>query len=909
MSTLLGASEEKTNGTRLARLLIDGGTEALRAFFDSIHPPATLQAVLRSNLRKLQILRSTHKIFDSQWEVLYPSEGSPPDSRTFDITLLHLLLREICHLAAIPTGWNDMPSDSDLSPQAHIVRIKCFRNEFCHRISTNISNAEFKQKWNQICRTLVALGLDKKEIDRLKNEPIDDHTDRRVKAEVKQPADELANCLPDEVPVFGRSQEIGMVTEAIQREGIAAVVITGGPGFGKTTVANKVAHNLANNQHDRNTVLFCALRLMTTVVEVATAMILACNKNHSQPSENPKHWLLNWSKKQMANVTFVLDNADDVLESDDRIQFTSILRDMRILSAHKVTFVVTSRRLFKDSSLKIEEVRLKPLSLEESRKVIVSQLSDQAVQNKLCKTDKLAKRCGCVPLALRIVGPLLLDYTEDELIKRLEEQPLEVLRKDESDDNSVENAIKTSFDVLGETDREALIVMSAFPGSFSSAAAKTVLTKSTDCSTHPIQVLRSLKNRSLVEQPVSHRYEIHPLIQAFLKKIDQGNQIGDRGKRMACTYFMSQIADNADLYWSKDTCKESIETFNDDRHNFEYFIKDCISGLRNEDPDVTAVMETLVESAAPISSMYLYLEMCLLPTVYIEFLEVSDELLTSSKQPASKRVMLLCILGHESRRAGNLVKYRDYMQRAIELHSQNPAVFDKEKLCDAFFLNNFARFLAEDGKLDEAKDQYEFCRKICEEHISVDLMPVQKAIILLFAGAEHNRRNERGKAEEYFSEALDIYEQVLGKHVMTAWVHRAMGDFHLFHGEKSLGSVEDQQKSATLYEKALDIFVYLGMKESKECILSLTNLGICRQVQGKLQEAMKLYQAAWNIAERELRDDHKWKIYVKTQMAYLYKVMGNAEEAKAQKDEAMQMSDRLRLRDNQPRNKFLLNKI
>ena len=671
MSTLLGASEEKTNGTKLARLLIDGGTEVLRAVFDSIHPPATLQAVLQGNLRKLQILRSRHAIFDSQWEALYPCTGSPPDSRTFDISLLHLLLREICHLAAIPTGWKDMPSDSDLSLQAHIVRIKCFRNELCHRISTNISNAEFKQKWNQICRTLVALGLDQNEINRLKNEPIDDHTDLRVKAEVEQwtpdlesqmqnltqevrqmnenisrmqdtsqtSADELANCLPDEVSVFGRSQEIGIVTEAIQSERIAAVVITGGPGFGKTTVANKVAYELATNQHYRNTVLHCALRSKTKVVEVATAMILACSKNHSQPPENPTHWLLNWSRKQMANVTFVLDNADHVLESDDRIQFTSILRDMRILSAHKVTFVVTSRRLFKDSNLKITEVRLKPLSLEESRKVLVSQLSDQAVQNKLCKTDKLAERCGCVPLALRIVGSLLSDYTEDELIKSLEEQPLEVLREDESDDSSVENAIKTSFDVLSETEQEALTVMSAFPGSFSSAAAKTVLTKSRDCSTQPIQVLRSLKNRSLVEQPVSHRYEIHPLIQAFLKKNDQGNQIGDRGKRVACAYFMSQIADNADLYWSKDTCKKSIENFNDDRHNFEYFVKGCISGLRNKDPDVTAVMENLVENAAPISSIYLYLEMCLLPTVYIEFLEVSDELLTSSKQLASKRVV------------------------------------------------------------------------------------------------------------------------------------------------------------------------------------------------------------------------------------------------------------------------------
>ena len=191
----------------------------------------------------------------------------------------------------------------------------------------------------------------------------------------------------------------------------------------------------------------------------------------------------------------------------------------------------------------------------------------------------------------------------------------------------------------------------------------------------------------------------------------------------------------------------------------------------------------------------------------------------------------------------------------------------------------------------------------------MDLIPVQKAIILFFAGAEHNRRNERHKAEEQFDEALHIYQEVLGKHVMTASVYRGLGDFYLFHGEKSLGSAEDQQKSIKLYEKALDMFGNLGMKEDKECILSLTNLGICRQLQGKLQEAIKLYEASWNIAERELREDHKWKIYVKTQIAYLYYVMANVEEARVHKNEAIQMSDRLALPDNQPRNKFLLRKI
>ena len=99
------------------------------------------------------------------------------------------------------------------------------------------------------------------------------------------------------------------------------------------------------------------------------------------------------------------------------------------------------------------------------------------------------------------------------------------------------------------------------------------------------------------------------------------------------------------------------------------------------------------------------------------------------------------------------------------------------------------------------------------------------------------------------------------------------------------------------------------MAGHKECILSLTNLGICHQLQGNQEQAMKLYQGALNIAERELGENHKWKVYLKTQMAYWNKEKGNLDEAKALKEEAMHMSDTLGLPVNQPRNKFLLQKI
>ena len=72
---------------------------------------------------------------------------------------------------------------------------------------------------------------------------------------------------------------------------------------------------------------------------------------------------------------------------------------------------------------------------------------------------------------------------------------------------------------------------------------------------------------------------------------------------------------------------------------------------------------------------------------------------------------------------------------------------------------------------------------------------------------------------------------------------------------------------------------------------------------------MKLYQASLKIAERELGENHQWKIYVMVQMAYWHHQKGSMAEAKVLKDQAMKMSDALKLPDHQPPNKFLLKKI
>ena len=48
---------EKDNFTRISRLLVDKGTAALRIYFDGIHPPANLLAVLTKKKKSFSKLK------------------------------------------------------------------------------------------------------------------------------------------------------------------------------------------------------------------------------------------------------------------------------------------------------------------------------------------------------------------------------------------------------------------------------------------------------------------------------------------------------------------------------------------------------------------------------------------------------------------------------------------------------------------------------------------------------------------------------------------------------------------------------------------------------------------------------------------------------------------------------------
>ena len=200
--TLATSSKETTNYARLCRLLVDGGTKALRYTFDKYHPPANLFNVLKAGSAEHSTVQSLKKkkiINATQWGKLYPSPPSYVTSKDFDITLLMVLLRNICGLTAPATtaaatttpasthSWDRLPPASDTTVEANIVRVKYYRNSvYGHAKQASVDDPTFNSLWMDIKAALVALGVDAAAITKLKTETMDPEMEKHYRELLKE---------------------------------------------------------------------------------------------------------------------------------------------------------------------------------------------------------------------------------------------------------------------------------------------------------------------------------------------------------------------------------------------------------------------------------------------------------------------------------------------------------------------------------------------------------------------------------------------------------------------------------------------------------------------------------------------------------------------------------------------------
>lgn len=187
------STKETTNYARLCRLLVDVGSEALRFTFDNIHPPATLHTVLSSTSSHYSTLQSLYTgskkvLSPAQWGNLFPAH-SAASSKAFDITLLTVLLRNICGLSPPALGWDKLPPAKSISIADDIARVKYYRNTlYGHATKASVDDASFTTYWLEIREALVRLGgaKFKADIDNLEIESMDPNNEEHYRELMRQ---------------------------------------------------------------------------------------------------------------------------------------------------------------------------------------------------------------------------------------------------------------------------------------------------------------------------------------------------------------------------------------------------------------------------------------------------------------------------------------------------------------------------------------------------------------------------------------------------------------------------------------------------------------------------------------------------------------------------------------------------
>ncbi|CAG2243391.1 unnamed protein product [Mytilus edulis] len=144
----LSVGEE--NYVRMSLLLTGVSPRAARTFFDSEFAPACLGATITKQYNTLFDLKNKHVINQSQWNLLFPRFPDVPDSKTFDVTLMILLLRNLAQINPPLCGYDRLPSSMEISSAADLARIKYYRNHLAHLEDGKVDTTFFNMAWTDI---------------------------------------------------------------------------------------------------------------------------------------------------------------------------------------------------------------------------------------------------------------------------------------------------------------------------------------------------------------------------------------------------------------------------------------------------------------------------------------------------------------------------------------------------------------------------------------------------------------------------------------------------------------------------------------------------------------------------------------------------------------------------------------
>ena len=329
----------------------------------------------------------------------------------------------------------------------------------------------------------------------------------------------LKSHLPPVVPHFtGRDKECADIIDHLKTRDTKFVNAWGSPGFGKTSVATAVGHQL---DLQGLPVLLLSLRGVKTVNEMARQMLNMSQQANQRSLDQtpPTDRVLQWVSSVSSPLLLFFDNADDLLEAQKE-KFLQFLQNI-IKSCKTVKLLCTTRASLEYVQHLFDTfvIRIPPLDKSSSRKLMRAFLPNVTDSD----SETIGQISGNVPLAIRLVCSMLNDgdLSLEDLASTTKVKILEAVdMPDYPDDLRLKVLFEQCFHSLPHDEQKAFVCLSVFNGSFDVPGAAAILGLTEKLASQ--RVLGVLKRKSLLENTTDSKYSIHPLLQSFGEMIGSG---------------------------------------------------------------------------------------------------------------------------------------------------------------------------------------------------------------------------------------------------------------------------------------------------------------------------------------------------------------------------------------------------
>ena len=391
-------------------------------------------------------------------------------------------------------------------------------------------------------------------------------------------------CLPSMVPHFiGRQQECEQILRVLSPTSARLVSVSGPPGFGKTSLAIAVGHQL---RQVGVPVYFLSLRRIKTAEELIIDLLNTFEHASDVTGQECSKQYKLLSSAIPSNICIILDNADDLFQSGGETS-QDVLDLLEKIFSHceNVSFLLTTRmslqsvlgRKFAGHT----SVRVASLDRKSSQ-MLVQELVPAADESECCR---VAEVCGDVPLAIKLLCGQIVDERKSasQFLDHFSSYSKPVVKllddPDAPNDQRLNVLFESYFKRLSREEQEAFVCLSVFVSEvFDEQAAVNVIGR--DEGTAKKTLLR-LKRKYMVEgnssEPVL--FSFHPLFRSFgSEKAAAMKEIAREAERRFLSYYVKFFEDLNNQF----RAGNSLLAFHDFEFNKENLVHSLCEGLQND---------------------------------------------------------------------------------------------------------------------------------------------------------------------------------------------------------------------------------------------------------------------------------------------------------------------------------------